>query len=101
MFDPPAKLFKEVKMRVKKQTISLVIILHRSTSTMNILFKLINKPPFLSILRKDDIKYPLGRWHNSGEYYDEKFLQLKEHLKKKRYIMKKYKIDPYYIYCYK
>ena len=59
---------------------------------------------FFSKFKYENIKLPLGRWHNVGNYYDEKFLYLKEQQKKKREIMKKYNIDPYYKYnipCYK
>lgn len=41
------------------------------------------------------IKYPLGRWHNSGEYFNEKFLILKEKQKEIRFEYKEKKIDPY------
>lgn len=40
-------------------------------------------------------KYPLGRWHNCGEYFKDKFLKLKEEQKKKRFEMKKKQTDPY------
>lgn len=55
----------------------------------------------LNIIRNisfNEIKNPLGRWHNSGQFYNEKYLKLKETQKKKREIMKKYNIDPFYIF---
>jgi len=52
---------------------------------------------FLNVLWKE-VKHPLGRWHNTGQYYDEKFLKLKEAQKEKREVIRKYDIDPYYSY---
>jgi len=40
-------------------------------------------------------KTPLGRWHNVGSNYNEKNFFLKEQSKRKREILKKYKIDPF------
>ena len=40
-------------------------------------------------------RYPLGRWRNCGEYFDEKQVKLKIIQKKEREVMLKNQIDPY------
>jgi len=40
-------------------------------------------------------KYPLGRWHNCGEYFNEKFIEIKLIQKHERDEMIKKNIDPY------
>lgn len=47
-------------------------------------------------LRKNpDTKYPLGRWHNCGDYYNEEHLKMKVFLKEERMKMRQRQIDPF------
>jgi hypothetical protein len=45
-----------------------------------------------------EVKYPLGRWHNCGQYFDIKYFEMKEEQKKRREEFLKNQIDPYEIY---
>ena len=52
---------------------------------------------FLFDLFYKEIKYPLGRWHNCGLYFDNKYFLLKEQQKLERKLLIKFNIDPYLI----
>lgn len=49
----------------------------------------------LKYFLKETPKVPLGRWHNCGIYFNEKYLKLKEIQKEERIKIQKEKIDPY------